>query len=745
GHITAYGNSTIRNCQYAVRFYPYEYDHYSGFTNITFETNAELLNPEIYPYAFVMLDDVRGIPFTGCTFVNTRDFSETEPAQRGMGIYSFSSNFEVQEYCTSQQTPCPPEDIQPCLFEKLYYGIYATSGSTVIYPDISHTDFNENYRGVYLSAVTYSKITSNNFKVNGMVLNGNYGLYLDHSTGYIVEENYFYSSSIPDPVGIGIVINHSGEAANEIYRNNFSNVVIGILAQDQNRGRDEGLQLRCNDYNNCSADEVITISTPAKYFGIAASQGSPGSNPADMAGNLFYIPGPANGDFDDINNEGQHVTYYYPSNPYYLFENVIPVDYTENTVTLIPELVSDDWTYENGCPPTEEPGGGGSGSDGLKGLMAEAEQKIDSTENLLSFLVDGGNTEALQTEVDNSIPPQTMELYNELMNKSPYLSDTVVSTAIEKEDVLPGVMLRDVMVANPHTAKSDELMTKLDERWIPLPEYMKAQILQGRSIVSIREETESKLIAYKLERAKAFNALAWYYLNDTINSTGSLDSLTALYLAENDLTAKYSLAFLYMDKGDIQSGQNVLNNIPTQFDLNSQQQTEYQQMAGFYGLLSSLAMEDKSILEVDSLQTLALYNIEASQAGLASAYARNALLALNEIEYDEPIILSDLLKSSEALDDYEELLSKAAEAPGYIKVHPNPAKDYIIVRYETELEGQAEINIYNISGKLKYSGQLKNIKDQVVIGTKDWKAGVYITTLKLNGKMIESVKFTLIE
>ncbi|MCD4747560.1 MAG: cellulase family glycosylhydrolase, partial [Bacteroidales bacterium] len=42
GHITAYGNSTIRNCQYAVRFYPYEYDHYSGFTNITFETNAEL-------------------------------------------------------------------------------------------------------------------------------------------------------------------------------------------------------------------------------------------------------------------------------------------------------------------------------------------------------------------------------------------------------------------------------------------------------------------------------------------------------------------------------------------------------------------------------------------------------------------------------------------------------------------------------------------------------------------------------
>ncbi|MEZ5195262.1 MAG: hypothetical protein R2764_02305 [Bacteroidales bacterium] len=87
--------------------------------------------------------------------------------------------------------------------------------------------------------------------------------------------------------------------------------------------------------------------------------------------------------------------------------------------------------------------------------MASAEQKIDSTENILAVLIDGGDTETTQTDVNNSIPPETMQVYTDLMGKSPYLSDTVVSTAIEKEDVLPGVMIRDIMVANPNTAKSE--------------------------------------------------------------------------------------------------------------------------------------------------------------------------------------------------------------------------------------------------------------------------------------------------
>lgn len=104
----------------------------------------------------------------------------------------------------------------------------------------------------------------------------------------------------------------------------------------------------------------------------------------------------------------------------------------------------------------------------------------------MNLLIDGGDTPQLTNEVDQSTPPETVAVFNELMNNSPYLSDSVVEAAILKEDVLPNSMIRDIMVANAHSAKSDELMNTLDNRWDPMPDYMKGQILQGRSIVSLK-------------------------------------------------------------------------------------------------------------------------------------------------------------------------------------------------------------------------------------------------------------------
>jgi hypothetical protein len=243
-----------------------------------------------------------------------------------------------------------------------------------------------------------------------------------------------------------------------------------------------------------------------------------------MAGNLFDIHSNEPGDFDDMNNEANDFNYYYPFNaPDY--PNTQPKDFTDQTVNDISVLLDNDWLFEDGCPPTEEPGGGGSGKDEFMEDMNTAEENISSTRANLDVLVDGGDTEGLNTEVETSIPPETIQVYNELMDKSPYLSDTVVSSAIEKEDVLPNAMIRDIMVANPQTAKSNELMDKLDERWNPLPEYMKAQILQGKSIVSIKEQLESELSAYKLQRAKAFNGLVRWFMNDTLNPVASSDSL----------------------------------------------------------------------------------------------------------------------------------------------------------------------------------------------------------------------------
>ena len=104
--------------------------------------------------------------------------------------------------------------------------------------------------------------------------------------------------------------------------------------------------------------------------------------------------------------------------------------------------------------------------------MALFDQKADSLQEIISALEDGGNTIELNEDVEWSVPPESMEVYNELMSNSPYLTDTVIGAAIEKEDVLANAMIRDVMVANPQSSKDDELIEKLDERSNTVPEYM---------------------------------------------------------------------------------------------------------------------------------------------------------------------------------------------------------------------------------------------------------------------------------
>ncbi len=735
GLVWANGAEFINNKE-AVRFYKYPATGYtfpnkSFFWGIRFETNDNYIGSS-HPEYFVNLSDINKVNFLGCEFINN---TAQQNFQTG-GIYSYNSQFYVE----GNQSGSTWDNN---LFSNMQYGIYAIASNPNRFADIRHCDFDNNFRGVFINGMSNAVVVANNFKINSPFSqsNGGYGLYLDHSTGYKIEENNFSHVGHP-PTGVGLVVNQSGGQTNQVYRNWFTNLACGMDIQGENRSNTSGLVLKCNQYEGTVMDKIITWDELkiTKAAGIAASQGSSSSNPEAMAGNLFQIDN--SGNDDDILNEANHITYYYPSNYGPGFSRVRPIDFTENTVTPQEEDFEPQWTFENGCPP-EEAGGGGSSEEELRGNISQSNLTIDSTENLLAMLIDGGNTEMTQTDVETSVPLETIQVYNDLMNKSPYLSDTVMSTAIEKEDVLPGAMIRDIMVANPNSAKSEALINKLDNRWDPLPEYMKAQILQGRSIVSIREETESVLSARKLEKATYFNALVRFYLEDTLNPQASNDSLEVLLQQENSLNAKYRLALLGLEHGAWSEGLGILNSIPAQFELTVSETNDHQQFTALYNLLSDIAQQGKTVLEADSTAIVSLVEIEEGNSGQASAYARNILLALNQMEYEEPILLPDMLKSAIAQEEYNTLINKANGAPGYLSIKPNPAKDYIIVEYKLVQETGASIDITDITGNLKTYLNVSNWQDQVIVNTQDWKPGIYIAALKINGKLIESVKFTI--
>lgn len=740
GGILSSSEAVFRNNRSGVIFHEYYRSNVSNLSLSTFETTAELDDGSM-PINHIRLLSVEGIRISGCTLRNTRDAS-VPYSQRGIGIQSYDASYYVDHICISQSMPCT--EYKKTMFDRLNYGVKAFAISTALAPTIKNTEFTENYRAAYLSGITNPRITSNDFYLNSPAASESYGLYLDGCTGYWVEDNTFAGSGLSTEKGIGIVVNESGSAPNLIYLNAFNYVEYAINVQGHNRNGKlpaEGLEIRCNHYDNTLFDETIIYEgandPPPSTDGIAAHQGRNTLNAEDMAGNLFYYNTDVAGDFDDINNQSNHFYYYYPS--YVGIYDVEPLDYTANTVRKIEKPFSI-WTYEDGCPSGLS-SGGGAVIDEAYTAMAEAQADIDSTETVLLALVDGGDTETLNAEVENSTPPEAAEVYNELMAESPNLSETVVESSIEKEEVLPNTMIRDVMVANPHTSVSLQLLAKLDERSIPMPEFMKAQILAGRSIQSLKSELESRIAGYKLSKARAISRIAHYY-GEVPNLPARTDSLLALYQADNSISSRYMQAWLYMQNGQYLQGQNVMTAIPADFTLHGDELTEHQNMQSFYTMLSQLHEAGKQFNELSVAQSAQLAAMAEAETGLASVFARNILVASEAIQYNEPVNLPNYTKSESAEEAFDELTS--SPMPKMLEVYPNPSKEFVVLGYQFDTDTRGVIEIRNVAGRLIQSIPFDGMQDQLTVITRSWSPGMYIVSLVVNEKVIETTKFTLI-
>lgn len=726
GGIVSASNATFKNNIKAVEFTPYKYGYsISSFSLCDFFTTTQM--PVNYdPIAFVTLESIDGIKFNGCKFINERS---TVPEKLGKGIYSHNSYFYVDHKCSGSQVPCPANEYQKSEFIKLQYGIYSNNKFPGKSFKVTNSLFNDNYCGIYAAATSNIQIKLNEFIINKL-FSINTGLYLDRCTGYIVEENSFSNEKTDHSNALrGIVVNQSGAENNMIYKNQFHQLQYGIVSQDLNRSSDgtTGLMLKCNIFTGTNWPKydiaVLKTNPAATGMGIADNQGSIGPDCKSPAGNLFSN----NHMFSSygIYNDGEFVNYFHhnPTNEPKVRPNLV----TQTTVERYP-IPSLNYSIDC-CPPNTNGGGGVSIIDGE---TAAHKEEADNKTETLNSLIDDGKTADKVLEVNLASPGEALMVRNSLLQISPYVSDTVLKSSIKREELFNNAMIRDIMVANPHSAKSEALLEELDMRLEPMPEYMRDEILEGVFVLSARELMEAKRDIEMQFYNYGFNRLLSAALTDTIPVP--VDTLLALLAADGSARSLMQQAWVMLENGDTLAAVNHMTSIPTEVSFT---ETEAKEHTAQWAFMQWLIQHP----EISEEEFEDLSNFVESPSNAVSAAAHSIMVAHNLLEYDEPYLVPDLTKSMG-------VKKPKAQTPeisnGTIRIYPNPGKDYITIEYAVdEFNGSLYYQLTDQSGKVVKMSNLGRRADQIIIDTRELSSGSYYIKLVSGNKNVAGSQFMI--
>lgn len=736
------GRLMSTNCQYtnntlSVFCNAYDSRNLSNFNTCTFKNDLLHREPESVRYMVRLLQNT-GATFTQCNFLNEL----TPESPSGYGIYSNSSDFTVNGGCSNPQiSPCPDALSTPSVFNNFSYGIYAMLSPGGI--KVEHGLFTNNNCGMYVSNSQNVKIWKSSFQIPSDQEPDPRGAYINSCSGFHIEGNTFNCSAATHADEVGLYLRNTGATQNYVYNNTFTNLFRGSVADGANRHATlaTGLCYKCNDFSNNAYD--IDVIRPANTIlsatdGINRYQGltSAGNNSANKdtlaASNTFSIS-PYQYNIHNINNPSNYYYQQYKT-PYYskiVPDPVLGINlFQNNSTTYNKPLVCKSWINS----------GGSIGQDLAAKSLANS--NAGDADLLVQNTVDGGNTTNLTFDILGSTPQEALTLRDQLLQQSPYLSDTVMKTAIEQENVLPNAMVRDILTENPQAAKSEEIMSKLDDRWEPMPDYMKEEIETGKTIVGEREQLEAKRDGWLQQESFLTNRIVSTYLSDTVNPN-AINELKAFLLNENTVPSGFALADICLQRGDFTGAAQAINTMQTNFTLSP---VESQQAADYLALntiLASLQTDTIAISEVDSAHAIPLFALYQSGDNNATAMARDILIASGLLVYQEPINIGDNEKSAIAQLPAAKLTT-TKQSSEQLNIFPNPATTYAIVEYSLPAKAShASISIYNTHGVVVWQQDVKRAKDQVIIDLNSIPSGSYRVALQSGNQTLTSTSLSV--
>jgi hypothetical protein len=738
GGIIQATDATFRNNWRNVEFMSYQntntqgqpIDNISYFTNCTFITDDETLHDT--HTANVTMWDVTGVWFTNCTFTDERDNIDYYGYRTSRdGIYTKEATFRVWG----------------SEFNHMKFGIHSIATIPNRYFSVYLSDFSS-FKGIYFNAKDNVIIMDNTFHVApgytypGSKCGDTYGIYINNSSNFKIENNQLFSTSNGATMcgSLGIIARNTGSYTNEIYRNDLEGFTVGIEAIGENKGQQnyKGLELKCNRNLENAFDFFVTKDGLYINTGIRELQGySATPTTSTLAGNLFGNNSSilvAN----FINTEA-NISYYHhnPASE----SRVVPAIYSDPPkINLYP--TGHNFNYALSCPQEFVP-------KNLAQLELERTESIalySETELIMQSHMDDGNTELMTQQVEMAGDGDAYSTYQYLMQTSPFLSEEVLTALGAKEEGFNKAMIRDVLVENPQSAKSEDVSLALDNRQDPLPAYMRWQINNGLNHFSEMEVMRHFMAYQKTRHDRALNQI----LGGIIRNEEGFENappVEEILAGVDDIRYQYMLAEWHFGKGDFSQGMQLLGQIEQDYDLSEEAVwNAHEDKLGFYNWLSQWDQEEHpgyTQLPEDALQELHNY-LDATPRIAGKALS---LLVLNEaIEYEEPILYPDVVLKSEPAHQQTMPLIPEMDEEFTFRLYPNPSREYITLDWcfdSPQMKGVIEIR--NASGVLLDAIQVRNQCDQQIYPLIQLRSGTYTATLVSGNHIRKSLSFVVIK
>jgi len=708
----------FKNNNMSIMFLPYNPPYATDNTQAYVKSKIMRCNfdneitPSVQLYQHVLLSGVKGVSIEGNYFKNSLN-TTTYPlaTSRGYGIYSTDATFLALQY-----NNIVTENNK---FEGLTYGIVAQYTGAMSYPygvlvgcKVNKAEFVGNLYGVYITGGSvFHKITENTFSVPSILNNPSYGMYVEGTLSYKVEENTLTATGTTGTNydTHGILISNNSANNETIRRNTLNNFRYGLVAVGKNSSQTQtptetGLQFRCNTLDkNLRYDIYVDkrlVNGVTTTGSIRYNQGNSGTN-ASLANNRFYQIDP---NFPGI-PEFQLVRENNPTTNFYVYNypnltDFIPFrapnQFQQNHIKRESFSVIGVWNYNESCPNQIIP------EDYQPSLINQWNGQI----NAMRQNIDGGDKNLLLQEIAQASPFEIEELYDELSTKEALSEDVLVSAINQPYAELGLEKLKEVIVKN--SGLRDTIIDVLLSRQLPYTDTDISEMEQAQTKLSPQDEIGGEIA--RLEESIEKNMVAWSEKYSEENKPDSAKLMLKLYENESTLSRFARVALLWGLYDEASAAAEKAGD---------------EKLKEYIAIAKAKHINNKTWNDVDATTENKLWSIYASGSA-ASASAKAALgIKLDSLiaPYIPQADIVSFKHENMLINKWEQM--RRVSASQFV-LSPNPATQQFAISCTLPSSTYIDIKCYDQTGKLIFEKRSDGKQVNTLINCSDWQNGVYL-------------------